>query len=61
MLMLGLCVGHDSLFIKHLKAPMTVVGVKDRLLIHNPVSALYSDKYKSRMNKFIENKYGKKE
>lgn len=44
--MLGLCVGHDSLFLKHSKAPVTVIGVKDRVLCHNPVAALYqADKY----------------
>jgi len=41
-LMLGLCVGHDSLFIKFAQAPVTVVAVKDRLLGHNPLAALYS-------------------
>lgn len=44
--LLGLCVGHDSLFLKHSKAPVTVIGVKDRVLCHNPVAALYqADKY----------------
>ena len=45
-LLLGLCVGHDSLFLKHSKALVTVIGVKDRVLCHNPVAALYqADKY----------------
>lgn len=39
----GLCVGHDSLFIKYSKAPTTVLIVKDRILAHNPVGALYSN------------------
>lgn len=39
--LLGLCVGHDSLFIKHAKAPVTVLAVKDRVLGHNPLSAVY--------------------
>ena len=39
--LLGLCVGHDSLFFKHSEAPATVLGVKDRVLGHNPVVALY--------------------
>ena len=38
---LGLCVGHDSLFIKYSKAPVTVFAVKDRVLAHNPLSAIY--------------------
>jgi uncharacterized metal-binding protein len=37
---LGLCVGHDSLFLRHIAAPATVLAVKDRLLAHNPVAAL---------------------
>ena len=38
---LGLCVGHDTLFIRHCGIPCTVLGVKDRVLAHNPVGALY--------------------
>ncbi len=38
----GLCVGHDSLFIKHSKALVTYLVVKDRVLAHNPVGALYT-------------------
>lgn len=37
---LGLCVGHDSLFFQHSKAPATVLAAKDRLLAHNPLAAL---------------------
>jgi Uncharacterized metal-binding protein conserved in archaea len=40
--LLGLCVGHDTLALRHLKAPSTVLAVKDRLLGHNPLAALYS-------------------
>ncbi len=38
----GLCVGHDSLFLMHSKAPTTVLVAKDRVLAHNPVGALYT-------------------
>jgi uncharacterized metal-binding protein len=38
----GLCVGHDSLFFMHSKAPATVLVAKDRVLGHNPVAALYT-------------------
>jgi len=38
---LGLCVGHDTLFIKNTKLPVTYLVVKDRVLGHNPVQALY--------------------
>ena len=43
---IGLCVGHDSLFIKYSKAPVTVLAVKDKVLAHNPLGAIYmADKY----------------
>ena len=38
---LGLCVGHDSLFYKNSQAMVTTLVVKDRVLAHNPVGALY--------------------
>ncbi len=39
--LLGLCVGHDSLFFRHSVAPVTVLAVKDRVLGHNPLAAIY--------------------
>ena len=39
--LLGLCLGHDSLFIKYSKADVTTLVVKDRVLAHNPIGALY--------------------
>jgi uncharacterized metal-binding protein len=39
---IGLCVGHDSMFYMHSKAPATVLVAKDRVLGHNPVAALYT-------------------
>lgn len=41
-ILLGLCVGHDSLFIKHAEAPVTVLAVKDRVTAHNPLAAIYT-------------------
>lgn len=41
-IILGLCVGHDSLFIKYSQAMCTVLAVKDRVLGHNPLAALYT-------------------
>jgi Uncharacterized metal-binding protein conserved in archaea len=38
----GLCVGHDSLFYRYAKAPVTTLVTKDRLTGHNPVAALYA-------------------
>ena len=37
---IGLCVGHDSLFIKHSAAPVTYLIVKDRVHGHNPSAGL---------------------
>ncbi len=43
--MVGLCVGHDTLFIKYSEAPVTVMAVKDRVLAHNPLGAVYATHY----------------
>jgi uncharacterized metal-binding protein len=48
--LLGLCVGHDSLFFKYADAPVTVLAVKDRVTGHNPLAAVYlMDSYYSRL------------
>ena len=39
--MIGLCVGHDALFIKYSQAPVVPLAAKDRVLAHNPLGALY--------------------
>jgi uncharacterized metal-binding protein len=41
-ILMGLCVGHDSLMLKYAEAPCTVLAVKDRLLGHNPLAAIYT-------------------
>lgn len=41
-ILLGLCVGHDSLFFKYAQAPTTVLAVKDRVTGHNPLAAVYT-------------------
>lgn len=50
---LGLCVGHDSLFIKYSESLVTVIGVKDRVTCHNPIAPLYNAEkyYKSKLYK----------
>ncbi len=40
-IVLGLCVGHDSLFYHYSDALCTTLVVKDRVLAHNPVGAIY--------------------
>jgi uncharacterized metal-binding protein len=45
-IMVGLCLGHDILFLRHSEADVTPLVVKDRALGHNPAVALYlSDNY----------------
>ena len=47
---MGLCVGHDSLFIRHSEGLVTTLVTKDRVLAHNPVGALHlADTYFSRV------------
>jgi uncharacterized metal-binding protein len=49
----GLCMGHDILFSKYSKAPVTTLLVKDRVLAHNPAGALnkyYRNKLKSKLD-----------
>jgi uncharacterized metal-binding protein len=38
----GMCVGHDSIFIRASSAPVTSLVVRDTKLFHNPVAALYT-------------------
>ena len=40
-ILLGLCVGHDSLFFQYAQSPTTVLAVKDRVTGHNPLAAVY--------------------
>lgn len=49
---IGLCVGHDSMFYKYSDALCTTLVTKDRVLAHNPVAALYqANAYYSRLLK----------
>ena len=49
---IGLCVGHDSMFYKYSEALCTTLVTKDRVLGHNPVVALYqADSYYSKLLK----------
>ena len=41
-ILVGLCVGHDSLFFKYADAMTTVFVAKDRVLGHNPLAAIYN-------------------
>jgi uncharacterized metal-binding protein len=48
-LIMGLCVGHDTLFTKHSDAPVSTLVVKDRVTGHNPAAVLYSRHYYRRL------------
>jgi len=39
-ILLGLCVGHDSLFIRHSKAPVTILAAKDHVYDNAPLRYL---------------------
>lgn len=49
-IVMGLCVGHDSLFFRHARGLTTVLVTKDRVLGHNPIAALQlANSYYKRM------------
>ena len=49
-LVVGLCVGHDSMFYKYAEGLTTTLVVKDRVTGHNPAAVLYSlDSYYKRL------------
>ncbi|MCP3944177.1 MAG: DUF1847 domain-containing protein [Desulfobacteraceae bacterium] len=41
-ILLGLCVGHDTLFFQYSDIPTTVLAVKDRVTGHNPLVPIYN-------------------
>ena len=45
----GLCVGHDAIFAANCDGPVTTLVVKDRLLAHNPLGAIYSRYWKRKL------------
>ena len=55
-ILLGLCVGHDTLFIKNSKAPITVLAAKDRVTGHNPLAAIYNadSYYRRKFENYVE-------
>jgi len=50
-LVIGLWVGHDALFIKHSHTYVVPLVVKDRVLGHNPLAAVYCSAVNKRMMK----------
>lgn len=49
-IIIGLCIGHDILFTGYSKAPVTTLVVKDRVLAHNPLGAIYSNYYRNKLS-----------
>jgi uncharacterized metal-binding protein len=58
-IMLGLCIGHDSLFLKYVEGLTTVFAVKDRVMGHNPMAALYTSR--SYYQRLMKMEYGSPE
>ena len=56
-ILLGLCVGHDSLFMRYSTAMCTVLVAKDRVTGHNPLSAILL--YKSYYRKLGQQQFNK--
>lgn len=49
-IIMGLCVGHDSLFVKYSDALVTTLVAKDRVTGHNPAAVLYQlDSYYAKL------------
>ncbi len=57
-IILGLCIGHDAIFNRRSTAPVTTLVVKDRVLAHNPVGALYSRYWRRRLAAELEQEDG---
>jgi uncharacterized metal-binding protein len=55
-IIVGLCVGHDILFTKHSKAPVTTLIAKDRVTGHNPAAVLYTYYGEAYFNKDLSEK-----
>ena len=50
-IIIGLCIGHDILFTEYSNAPVTTLAVKDRVLAHNPLGAIYSKYHRNKISK----------
>lgn len=52
----GLCVGHDAIFAKISRAPVTTLIAKDRVLAHNPAAAIYCQYIRKQFNQNAKEK-----
>ena len=55
-IVMGLCVGHDTLFYRHSHAPTTTLVTKDHVTGHNACAGLYASKsvYRRRLNETVD-------
>lgn len=56
-IVVGLCVGHDILFMRHSDAPCTVLVAKDRATVNNPAAALHAIDTPSPYNRMLKNRF----
>lgn len=52
--LVGLCTGHDALFLKYSKAPVTVFAVKDKVTCNNPTAVFFSPTYRAQLNQLYK-------
>ena len=55
---MGLCVGHDTVFYRTCRIPVTTLAVKDRVLGHNPLAAVTCPYVRKRVIKALKAKQG---
>ena len=55
-IVMGLCVGHDTVFYRTCTLPVTTLAVKDRVLGHNPLAAVTCPYVRKRVIKNLEAK-----
>ncbi len=55
-IVMGLCVGHDTVFYRTCTLPVTTLAVKDRVLAHNPLAAVTCPYVRKRVIKNLETK-----
>jgi uncharacterized metal-binding protein len=53
-IVMGLCVGHDTVFYRTCSLPVTTLAVKDRVLGHNPLAAVTCPYVRKRVIKEVE-------
>lgn len=58
-IVMGLCVGHDTVFYRTCSLPVTTLAVKDRVLGHNPLAAVTCPYVRKRLFRKIEERVGK--